>query len=65
MVLWRGLADLAAKYLHKGSLVYVEGKLSYRHYDDKEGTRHYITEIVADQLIMLDKKTPDHTETAM
>jgi single-strand DNA-binding protein len=43
----------------------VEGKLSYRHYDDKEGTRHYITEIVADQLIMLDKKTPDHTETAM
>lgn len=65
VVLWRGLADLAGKYLHKGSLVYVEGKLSYRHYDDKEGTRHYITEIVAEQLIMLDKKTPDHTETSM
>jgi len=56
IVLWRGLADLAASYLHKGSLVCIEGKITYRHYDDKEGLRHYVTEIVADNLIMLDKK---------
>ena len=55
IVLWRGLADLAAKYLHKGSLVCMEGKITYRHYDDKEGQRHYVTEIVADNLVMLDK----------
>jgi single-strand DNA-binding protein len=63
VVAWRKLAALAAKYLHKGSLVYLEGKLSYRHYDDKEGTRHYITEIVAEELIMLDKKIPDQSPT--
>jgi single-strand DNA-binding protein len=57
IVLWRGLADLAEKYLHKGSLVYVEGKLKTRSYDDKDGQRKYVTEIVAEQLILLDKKT--------
>jgi single-strand DNA-binding protein len=57
IVLWRALADLAEKYLHKGSLVFVEGKLKSRSYDDKEGQRKYVTEIVADQIIILDKKT--------
>jgi single-strand DNA-binding protein len=57
VVLWRGLAELAQNYLRKGSLVYVEGKLKYRHYDDAAGTRHYITEIVADQLVLLDRKS--------
>jgi single-strand DNA-binding protein len=57
IVLWRGLADLAEKYLHKGSLIYVEGKLKSRSYDDKDGQRKYVTEIVAEQLILLDKKT--------
>ena len=57
VVLWRGLADLADKYLCKGSLVYVEGKLKTRHYDDKDGIKRYVTEIIAEQLIMLDKKT--------
>jgi single-strand DNA-binding protein len=56
IVLWRGLADLAEKYLHKGSLVYVEGKLKTRSYDDKEGQKKYVTEIVAEQIILLDKK---------
>lgn len=58
VVLWRGLAELAQAYLHKGSLVYVEGKLKYRHYDDATGVRHYVTEIVAEQVLMLDRK-PD------
>jgi len=57
IVLWRGLAELAEKYLVKGSTVYIEGKLNTRHYDDKEGTKKYVTEIVADNMIMLDKKS--------
>ncbi len=57
VVLWRGLADLAEKYLHKGSLVYVEGKIKTRNYDDKDGQKKYVTEIVAEQVILLDKKT--------
>ena len=57
IVLWRGLAELADKYLTKGSLVYIEGKIKTRHYDDKEGVRKYVTEIVADEMIMLEKKT--------
>lgn len=56
IVLWRGLADLAQKYLHKGSLVYIEGRLRTRNWDDKEGHRKISTEIVGDNLIMLDKR---------
>jgi len=56
VVLWRGLAELAQKYLHKGSLIYVEGKLRTRSWEDKEGHKKYATEIVGDNLIMLDKR---------
>lgn len=59
VVLWRGLAELAQAYLRKGSLVYLEGKLKTRHYDDAAGQRHYVTEIVGEQLLMLDKRTGD------
>jgi len=62
VVLWRNLAELANKYLQKGSLVYVEGKLKTRSYDDKEGIKRYVTEVVAEQLIMLDKKTGSDDE---
>jgi single-strand DNA-binding protein len=61
VVAWRGLAELAGKYLTKGSLVYVEGKLRTRSYEDKEGIKRYVTEIVAEQLILLDKKTEADT----
>jgi single-strand DNA-binding protein len=57
IILWRGLADLATNYLKKGSLVYVEGKIKTRSYDDKDGQKKYVTEIIAEQLILLDKKT--------
>ncbi len=57
VILWRGLAELATKYLRKGSFVYVEGKLKNRHYEDKEGIKRHVTEIIADQIIMLDKRT--------
>ncbi|HEY2347508.1 MAG TPA: single-stranded DNA-binding protein [Puia sp.] len=56
VVLWRGLAELAQKYLHKGSLVYIEGRLRTRSWEDKEGNKKFATEVVGDNLIMLDKK---------
>jgi single-strand DNA-binding protein len=57
VVLWRGLAELAQKYLHKGSLVYIEGRLKTRSWEDKDGNKKFATEVVGDNLIMLDKRT--------
>lgn len=57
IVLWRGLAELAEKYLHKGSLVYIEGRLKTRSWEDKDGNKKFAWEIVGDNLIMLDKRT--------
>jgi single-strand DNA-binding protein len=56
VVLWRGLAELAQKYLHRGSLIYVEGRLRTRSWEDKEGNKKFATEVVGDNLIMLDKR---------
>ncbi len=56
IVLWRGLADLAVKYLKKGSGVYIEGKIKTRNYEDKEGNKRFVTEVIAEELILLDKK---------
>jgi single-strand DNA-binding protein len=52
VVLWRGLADVAQKYLHKGDLVYIEGKLRTRSWE-KEGVTRYTTEVIADNMTML------------
>lgn len=60
VVLWRGLAELAQKYLHKGSLVYIEGRLRTRSWEDKEGNKKFATEVVGDNLIMLDKRGEVH-----
>jgi single-strand DNA-binding protein len=51
------LAELAQKYLHKGSQVYIEGRLKTRSWEDKEGNKKFATEIVGDNLIMLDKRS--------
>jgi len=59
IVVWRGLAEVAAKYLQKGKLIYVEGKIRTRSYDDKEGNKRYITEIVADNFTMLSRRTDE------
>jgi single-strand DNA-binding protein len=56
VVLWRGLAELAQKYLHKGSMVYIEGRLRTRSWEDKEGNKKFATEVVGDNLIMLEKR---------
>ena len=50
---WRGLAELAEKYLKKGTQVYVEGKLRTRQYQDKDQQTRYITEIIADEISLL------------
>ncbi|HTN47740.1 MAG TPA: single-stranded DNA-binding protein [Flavipsychrobacter sp.] len=56
VVLWRGLAELAQKYLHKGSLVFIEGRLRTRNWEDKDKVKRFSTEIVGDNLVMLDKR---------
>jgi single-strand DNA-binding protein len=56
VVLWRGLAELAQKYLHKGSLIYIEGRLRTRSWEDREGNKKFATEVVGDNLIMLEKR---------
>jgi len=55
IVAWRRLAEIVGQYLKKGSKVYIEGRLQTRSWDDKSGTKRYKTEIVAENLIMLDK----------
>ncbi len=57
IVMWRGLADVAAKFLHKGKLVYIEGKLRTRSFEDKEGIKKYTTEVVAENFTLLGRKT--------
>src|SRR5690606_6434181 len=57
IVMWRGLAEVAAKYLFKGKLVYIEGKLRTRNYEDKEGIRRYTTEVVAENFTLLGRRS--------
>ncbi len=56
IVLWRGLAEVAEKYVKKGKQLYIEGKIRTRNYDDKDGNKKYITEIVADVMQFLGTK---------
>lgn len=53
IVLWRGLAELADKYIRKGKQLFIEGKLRTRSWEDKEGNKRYTTEIVADNITLL------------
>lgn len=66
IVMWRGLADIASKYLQKGKLVYIEGKLRTRSFEDKEGHKKYTTEVVAENFTMLGRKSDfeGHTENS-
>jgi len=52
---WGSLAELMAKYLSKGSEVAIEGRLTYRQYDDKEGVTRTVSEVVSTELLMLDR----------
>jgi single-strand DNA-binding protein len=58
IVIWRALAEVAEKTVKKGSQVYIIGKIKTRSYVDKDGVNKYITEILADTLMVLEKKQP-------
>lgn len=60
VILWRKLAEIVEQYVHKGDKLYIEGRLRYSIYDNKQGQRQYVTEIWADNMEML---TPRQTAT--
>tara|TARA_B100001540_G_C15776221_1_gene628790 strand:+ start:246 stop:647 length:402 start_codon:yes stop_codon:yes gene_type:complete len=66
IVLWRGLAEVAEKYLKKGANIYIEGKIKTRKWEDKEGVTRYSTEILGDNMTMLGGRPSleDKTETS-
>ena len=55
IVIWRGMAETAEKYLRKGSQVYIEGKIKNRSWEDQQGLKRYTTEVVADVMQLLDR----------
>ncbi len=57
IIMWRVLADVAVKLLRKGKLVYIEGKLKTRSYEDKEGILRYSTEVVAETFTLLGRNS--------
>jgi len=60
---WRGLAGVVEKYVHKGTQLYIEGEISNRSYDDKDGIKRYLTEIVALNITLLGKKSDSEGTT--
>lgn len=57
IVCWRGLAKIAEQFVQKGTQLYIEGKIKTRSYDDKNGVKKYVTEIYADNLELLGRKS--------
>ena len=55
IVAWRGLAEICEKYVHKGDMLYIEGKITNRSWDGENGQKHYITEIVAEVVELFPK----------
>ncbi len=65
IVLWGNLAEIAEKYLRKGSSVFIQGKMRTRSYDDKNGVKRYITEIEGDTMQMLDRRADNATSPSI
>ena len=65
IVVWRGLAEVAEKWLKKGSSVYVEGKIKTRKWEDKDGNNRYNTEILADNMTMLGGKPTSDSKSSL
>lgn len=59
IVAWRGLAKVVERFVHKGTALYIEGKLRGRRWTDQQGVQHSVTEIVADELEVLGKREPN------
>lgn len=64
IVCWRERADFAEKYIHKGAMLYVEGRIRTRSWEGQGGVKHYVTDIVADNIQLLDRKPADGTQPA-
>lgn len=64
IILWRKLAEVVERYVHKGDKLYIEGRIHYASYDDKQGKRQYYTEIWADNMEMLTPKQTVPASTA-
>jgi len=64
VVLWRGLAEVAEKYVKKGNPLYIEGKIRTRSWDDKDGNKRYTTEVIADNMQMLGSKQSNEESSA-
>ena len=64
IILWRGLAETAEKYLRKGSSVYIDGKIRTRKWEDQQGQTRYTTEIIADTMQMLDRRDSSFAATS-
>lgn len=62
IVLWKGLAEVAEKYVHKGDKLYIEGKIRTRSYDAQDGSKRYVTEIFADSMEMLSSKNTQNSD---
>lgn len=62
IVCWRGLADIAEKILRKGTHVYIEGKLHTRSWEDKDGNKRYITEVLAENFTVLANRNYNNTQ---
>jgi single-strand DNA-binding protein len=65
-VAWEKLADICESFLKKGSKVYIQGRTSHRSYDDRDGNKKFITEVIADQMQMLSPRSEglNHNRTA-
>ena len=64
IILWRKLAEIVERYVHKGDKLYIEGRIHYASYDDKQGRRQFYTEIWADNMEMLTPRTVAPTAPA-
>jgi single-strand DNA-binding protein len=62
IVLWRGLAGIAEKYVKKGTQVYIEGRIRTRSWDDRDGNKRYTTEIVADNMQLMGRRSESGSE---
>lgn len=65
IVTWNKTAEIAGNYLHKGQRALVEGRLQIRSYDGKDGKKHYVTEVIADRLELIEKKEKQQDSGAM
>jgi single-strand DNA-binding protein len=65
VVTWNKTAEIAGIYLHKGHRALVEGRLQIRSYDGKDGNKHYVTEVVADRLELIEKREKQQDPGAM